>query len=145
MTGIIRKTRTSQGISMKELADRMGVGVQAVSTLELNDERGAIKVETRDRALRALGKRALPIVVDALPDDIVADVEAEARALVERTQWSMAMSGQGLSDDAVNRLVQKVVAKRLAASVAPEEALVSTSTGFEAKVRKREPRPRGQR
>lgn len=115
MVGIIRRTRTSQGVSMKELADRMGVGVQAVSTLELNDERGAIKVETRDRALRALGKRALPIVVDALPDDVIADIETEARSLVERTQWSMALSGQSLSDDAVERLVQKVVAKRLAA------------------------------
>lgn len=115
MAGIIRKTRTSQGISMKDLADRMGVGVQAVSTLELNDERGAIKVETRDRALRALGKRALPIIVDALPDDIIAEVETEARALVERTQWSMALSGESLSDEVVDRLVQKVVAKRLAA------------------------------
>jgi transcriptional regulator with XRE-family HTH domain len=69
MVGIIRMTRTSQGVSMKELAQRMGVGVQAVSTLELNDERGAIKIETRDRALRALGKRALPIIVDAIPEE----------------------------------------------------------------------------
>jgi transcriptional regulator with XRE-family HTH domain len=115
MVGIIRMTRTSQGVSMKELAQRMGVGVQAVSTLELNDERGAIKIETRDRALRALGKRALPIIVDAIPEEIAAEVETEARALVERTQWSMALSGQHLSDDAVERMVKKVVAKRLAA------------------------------
>jgi transcriptional regulator with XRE-family HTH domain len=115
MTGLIRATRTQMGVSMQDLADRLGIGVQAVSTLELNDERGAIKVETRNRALLALGKREINVLVDAQPSVNLDAVEAEARALVERTAWSMALSGKSLTDDAVERLVKKFVDKRVTA------------------------------
>ena len=84
MTGIIRSTQTSMGVSMKDLADRLGVGVQAVSTLELNDDRGTLKVESRQRALLALGKREIPVVTDAVSDIDAEAIEASARKLVER-------------------------------------------------------------
>ena len=84
VTGIIRSTQTSMGVSMKDLADRLGVGVQAVSTLELNDDRGTLKVESRQRALLALGKREIPVVTDAVSDIDAEAIEASARKLVER-------------------------------------------------------------
>ncbi len=100
---------------MKDLADRLGVGVQAVSTLELNDDRGTIKMDTRRRALLALGKREIPVVIDAVSDADAESIEASARKLVERTAWSMALSGRRLNDEAVERLVKRVVRKRSAA------------------------------
>lgn len=115
MTGLIRATRTQMGVSMQDLADRLGIGVQAVSTLELNDERGVIKVETRHRVLLALGKREITVLVDAKPFVDLAAVEVAARALVERTAWSMALSGKSLTDDAVERLVKKFVDKHVTA------------------------------
>ena len=87
--GIIRSTQTSMGVSMKDLADRLGVGVQAVSTLELNDDRGTIKVETRQRALLALGKREILVVIDAVSNIDAEAIEASARKLVSalRGRW----------------------------------------------------------
>jgi len=99
---------------MQELADRLGIGIQAVSTLELNDERGVIKVATRDRALLALGKREITVLVDARPSLDFVSAETAARALVDRTAWSMALSGRELTDDAVERLVAKFIDKRVA-------------------------------
>ena len=105
MTGIVRTTRQQLGITMADLTERMRIGVQAVSTMELNDERGAIRVETRTRALNALGKREIVVVVDAVPDDML----AEAQTIAAETAWTMALSGKILSRTSVEDLVQMIV------------------------------------
>ena len=114
MAGYVRRVRTDQGVSMKELAARLGVGVQAVSTMELHDQKGTIKVETRERALAALGKRSVTVVVDAATDEQLAAAEIRARALVERVSWTMGMEGQDLTTETIEGLVQEALADELA-------------------------------
>ena len=117
MAGIIRMTRKQLGVPMSALAERLGIGVQAVSTLELNDERGAIRVETRERALRALGKRDIVVVVDASDDgdDRLVELQADAQAAVDRAVWSLGLDGRQVTDEAVQRLVQRTVRKKISA------------------------------
>jgi transcriptional regulator with XRE-family HTH domain len=114
MAGYVRQARTEQGVSMGELATRLGIGVQAVSTLELNDQKGTIKVETRERALAALGKRSVTVVVDAVTDEQLAAAEIRARALVERVAWTMGLEGQNLTGGAIEELVHEAIAEELA-------------------------------
>lgn len=109
MTGIIRATRTSMGVSRHDLGNLLGIGVQALSPLEIDDDRGAIKVETRERALLALAKWGIALIADAQPRPDMDAVEKDARTLAERTAWSMALSGRPLTNDRVDRLVDKFV------------------------------------
>lgn len=114
MAGYVRRARTEQGISMRDLAAKLGVGVQAVSTLELNDEKGSIKVATRERALAALGKRSVTVVVDAPSGEQLAQAEARARALVGEVAWTMGLEAQNLTSEAIEQLVQEALADELA-------------------------------
>ena len=114
MAGYVRRARRDQGVSMKEFASRLGVGVQAVSTLELNDEKGTIKVQTRERALAALGKRAVTVVVDAVTDEQLAAAELRARALVEQVAWTMGLEAQNLTTESIEELVREALADELA-------------------------------
>jgi hypothetical protein len=42
-----------------------------------------------------------------------AEIEAQARKAAERARWSMALSGQAISDAAMERVVAYAIAKRL--------------------------------
>lgn len=76
---------------MRDLALKLGVGDQAVSTLELNDEKGTFTVATRERALAALGKQSVTVVVDAPSDEKLAEAEERARTLVAEVAWTMGL------------------------------------------------------
>ncbi|MFT3854825.1 MAG: helix-turn-helix transcriptional regulator [Ilumatobacteraceae bacterium] len=72
MRTTLRQARESCGVSMSELARRLGVHPASVSTLELNDERGTAKAATIERALAALGLKKMEFVLPAADvDEIV--------------------------------------------------------------------------
>lgn len=110
MAGYVRRTRKELGISMQDLASRLGVGVQAVSALEISDERGTIKAETRERALKALKKRSITVVIDDEETDADAVLDAHVRKIVADVAWNMGLEGRTLSNDTIERLVQKELA-----------------------------------
>jgi transcriptional regulator with XRE-family HTH domain len=110
--GCVRRERIAQGVSMKELADRMGVRVQAISSLEIHDQRGTIKVETRERALAALGKRSVTVLVNAGTEQ-----RSDATyfdALVDGVLAGMGAHAQTYSREAVETLVRSALVIELA-------------------------------
>jgi transcriptional regulator with XRE-family HTH domain len=112
MRTTLRKAREASGVSMKELARRLGVTVPSVSSLELNDERGSAKPQTVDRALEALGLARWDVI---LPAEVLNGIVRAARASVGRVRWTMALEAQNISDNAVEELVSRSVARRVAA------------------------------
>jgi len=112
MRTTLRKAREASGVSMKELARRLGVTVPSVSSLELNDEIGSAKPQTVDRALEALGLARWDVVLSA---EVLSGIVRDARASVGRVRWTMALEAQNISDDAVDELVSRSVARRVAA------------------------------
>ena len=95
---------------MPELASRLGMSVQAVSNLERNDELGVAKPNTVQRALKVLG---LVRVESTVPLATVERAEHEARRIVERTTWNMALEGQKPDDASIERIVKTVTLELL--------------------------------
>lgn len=89
MSGTIRKTRQEMGMSMQQLADILGVSKFSVSSMERNDMAGTIKVETRDRALAAMGKAVVTTVVPIADDP---------ERLINMVAWNMSLEGQDIDE-----------------------------------------------
>ncbi len=96
---------------MADLAARLGVSVPSVSSLELNDVQGRAKAATVERALEALGLARWDVVLPAAEMSAMVD---RAEAIARRSAWTMGLEAQNVSDDAVSRLVQSLVAKQIA-------------------------------
>lgn len=91
---------------MIELAQRLDVAVTSVSSLERNEVLGTAKAVTVQRALAAMGKEPVVVVVDALSSAEVADIESTARKhAVEEAQ----LRGQTLNPAAVELAVARAV------------------------------------
>ena len=97
---------------MAELASRLGTSVPSVSTLELNDERGAAKAATVDRALAALGLDRWDTI---LPATELAAITQQAREVADEVAWTMALESQTLSDEAKANMVRRLIAEAVAA------------------------------
>lgn len=106
----LREAREQAGVSMTQLAARLGVTVPSVSTLELNDERGVAKIETVEKALDALGLARWEAIV---PKQELAVIEAEARAIAEEVSWTMALEAQDLTVADVETIVARLVARKI--------------------------------
>lgn len=112
MRTTLRQAREQAGISMAELADRLGTSVPSVSTVELNDERGAAKAATVERAMAALGLDRWDIV---LPAAELADIVRRAQEVVDEVAWTMALEAQTLTNDAKAAMVRRVIIESVAA------------------------------
>ena len=92
---------------MAELADRLGVSVPSISRLELNDERGAAKAATVDRALGALGLGRWHVV---LPVEELDAIIRTAESVVDEVSWTMALEAQPLTSEAIAQMRQRLIA-----------------------------------
>jgi transcriptional regulator with XRE-family HTH domain len=96
---------------MSTLAERLGVAVSSLSTLELNDERGAAKTETLDRALAALGLARWDVV---LPAEELAKIIESAKETAASVRWTMALEAQNVSSDSLDAMVTRSIARKVA-------------------------------
>lgn len=99
MRTTLRQARQRAGISMSDLAERLGVSLSSVSTLELNDEKGVAKTETVERALAALGLARFDIILPA-PD---------LDAIVEKAERIAEDVGKTLTEGAVDEFTANLV------------------------------------
>ena len=80
---------------MADLAARLGTTVPSDSTLERNDERGAAKAATVERALAAITQRA--------------------QEVIDGVAWAKAMEAQTLTEEAKAAMVRRLIAGAVAA------------------------------
>ncbi|WP_313544175.1 helix-turn-helix domain-containing protein [Leifsonia aquatica] len=80
MSDLIRSARASLGVTGRQLADRLGVTVGAVSQMERSEREGRIQLDTLRRALNALGRQ---LMLDDPPES------AYSRFAAERTTEAM--------------------------------------------------------
>lgn len=112
MRTTLRQARERVGVSMAELANRLGTSVPSVSTLELNDERGAAKATTIDRALAALELDRWDVV---LPAAELAAITRQAQAVADEVAWTMALEAQTLTDEAKAGMLRRLISEAVAA------------------------------
>jgi len=107
----LRQARTRAGISMSDLANRLGVSVSTVSTLELHDERGTAKAATTERALQAMNLARWDIV---LPARELERIIADCQEITDQVAWQMAVENQTISPEDERQILERLVRTELA-------------------------------
>lgn len=115
--GWVKAIREALGMTTAQLAKRMGVSQPRAVTLEQAEARGAITLDSLERAAQALDCRLVYALVPRQPLDAL--VEERARRLAKKrlqaTRHTMALEAQGVDSsdeiDQLERLVRQLVDK----------------------------------
>jgi len=115
--GWVKAIREALGMTTAQLAKRMGVSQPRAVTLEQAEARGAITLDSLERAAQALDCRLVYALVPRQPLDAL--VEERARRLAKKrlqaTRHTMALESQGVDSsdeiDQLERLVRQLVDK----------------------------------
>ena len=99
--GWIRAVRTSLGMSVRQMAERMGITQQSAARLEKNEADDVIKLKSLRKAAEALGCR---LVYSLVPNegDLAGGVHKQALekacGIVDPVDHSMVLEGQDVGD-----------------------------------------------
>lgn len=113
--GWIRAIREALGMTTGELGQRMGVSQSRISQLERSEELGSIRLETLERAARALNCRVGYVFMpnEPLEDMVQRQARLRAQAEVEVVTHTMALEDQvpesGVVDTQVEELAERFV------------------------------------
>lgn len=113
--GWIRAIRDALGMTGAQLASRMGITQQAVTSLENSESNETIRMETLRKAAAALNCQLVYALVPNKPlEDIVAE-RARAKALeaIGGVSHSMAMEDQKVVDDDLEERIQIFISETL--------------------------------
>ena len=113
--GWIRAIRDALGMTGAQLASRMGVSQQAVTSLENSEANETIRLETLRKAAAALDCRLVYALVPNKPlEDMVAErARAKAIATIGGVSHSMAMEDQKVLDDDLEERIQIFISETL--------------------------------
>jgi len=118
--GWARAVREALGMTREQLASRIGLRGPTVSTLERNESRGTITLESLEKLARGMGCRVVYAIVPPEGrtfDSLVRErAEAVARERVARVSHSMKLEGQGLDARSEKRQWERAVQALLAGS-----------------------------
>ena len=109
-TGWIKAIRLALGMSMRQLADRLGITKQSVQEMELREKNGSITIKSLREGAKALD---MELVYGFVPKDGTLDalIDRKARELavkiVSRTSQSMLLENQGVSDERYEKAIEE--------------------------------------
>lgn len=113
--GWIRAIRESLGMSTAELARRMGVVQSRVSSIEQAEARGTIRLDTLERAARALECELAYFIVPRTTLDLMAREQArrKAEASLRSISHQMRLEDQESdTGDSVEELADRLIDRR---------------------------------
>ena len=119
--GWIRSIREAFGMSAEQLARRVGVSQPTIATLERNEARNKITLESLDRLARGLGCRLVYAVVPEGKksfSDLVRDRATElAREQLAKVSHTMRLEAQGLSAKKEKNQLERLINQYLSGSL----------------------------
>jgi predicted DNA-binding mobile mystery protein A len=119
--GWIRSIREALGMSGEQLARRVGVTQPTIATLERNEARNKITLESLDRLARGLGCRLVYAVVPEGKksfSDLVRDRATElARAQLAKVSHTMRLEAQDLSAKKEMKQLDRLINQYLSGSL----------------------------
>ena len=108
--GWLHAIRTGLGMSLQQLADRLGISRQAAQGIELREMSGSVSLNSLRQAANALD---MDLVYGFVPRDGSLDalIERKARELAEqivaRTATSMSLEAQGNTDERLQQAIEE--------------------------------------
>ncbi|MGC8511067.1 MAG: mobile mystery protein A [Acidimicrobiales bacterium] len=108
--GWIRAIREALGMSTRELGRRMGLTQSRVSQIERAEELGSLRLETLDRAARALNCQVRYVFVphEPLEDMVRRQARRRAEAEVDVVTHTMALEDQAPEPDVIRAQVEEL-------------------------------------
>jgi predicted DNA-binding mobile mystery protein A len=107
--GWINAVRTTLGMSLKQLGNKLGISPQAAKDIERRESNGSITLSALKEAAAALD---MQLVYGLIPRDETLENMIERRArelalrIVQRTSHTMHLEGQAVSKDELKRAVE---------------------------------------
>ncbi len=98
--GWLRAIRETLGMTAEQVGKRLGVSKVRISTMEKNELRGGLTMASLEKAAQAMGCRLVYAIVpeDSLQALVEAQVQYKAEALLNRTDHTMGLENQSVSD-----------------------------------------------
>ncbi len=109
-TGWIRATRSALGMSMQQLAKRLGVSRQSVSEMEKREKEGSLTLKSLKEAAKALD---MTLVYGLVPKDGSLEALIDRKALelaqkiVTKTSVTMQLEDQRNSPDRIRKAIEE--------------------------------------
>jgi len=109
-TGWIKAIRTTLGMSMQQLGNKLSVSKQGVSDMENREKDGSITIKALKEIARALD---MQLVYGFVPNDGSLDSLIEKRAIelateiVQRTSNTMKLEDQGNSQERIEKAIKE--------------------------------------
>lgn len=109
-TGWVKEIRTALGMSMADLAARLGVIKQRIEGLEKNEVAGTVTLESLRKAAEAMDCEFVYYFVpkQGLQNTLKAQAQRVAKDIVSSSEHSMALELQGTSRAAQKALVEEL-------------------------------------
>jgi predicted DNA-binding mobile mystery protein A len=111
--GWIRTIREALGMSLRQLAERAGVSKSAVASIERNEAKGTVRLESLARLAEAMECELVYAIVPciSLEETVSGQAMRAAERVVGRVADSMALEAQATSDDERARLVREMATR----------------------------------
>ncbi|TAL29529.1 MAG: mobile mystery protein A [Alphaproteobacteria bacterium] len=113
--GWVRAVREALGITTTQLAKRLGMSQPSVIGMEKAEQRGAISIETLERAARALNCTLVYAFVpnSSLEETLKEQARKVAKKRLDRVSHSMRLEDQGVSGAALKAEYERLVGELL--------------------------------
>lgn len=109
-SGWIRPMRSAIGMSLRQLASRVGVSIQNLQALEVRESEGNVTIAGLRRVAESLDMDFTYAFIPragSLTAMISKQAEIKARELVERAHQTMILEGQAVSEEQIASMVKK--------------------------------------
>ncbi len=114
--GWVRTLRTALGMTLSDLATRLGITFQAVSQLEKSEQEGSVAISTLQAVADALECDLVYALVprESLEAFLVGNARQHARRRVDRVQHSMSLEAQEISRKEIEHQIDDLTEELLA-------------------------------
>jgi predicted DNA-binding mobile mystery protein A len=112
-SGWLKAIRSSLGLSIRQLADRVGVSHGSIAQLEKRETQKKITLESLEKAARAMDCKIVyaivPIRSGSTLDDIeIKNAQRAAELIVKEVSHTMRLEKQGISEKQIQRELERV-------------------------------------
>jgi predicted DNA-binding mobile mystery protein A len=112
-SGWVKAIRGSLGLSIRQLAERVGVGHGSINQLEKREPKKRVTLESLENAARAMDCKVVYAIVpkerSATLDDIIRNkAVAAASKILKEVSHTMKLEAQGTSDKQVQNEIKRI-------------------------------------
>lgn len=113
--GWVKAIRGSLGLTIRQLAERIGVGHSAITQLEKREPKKRVTLESLEQVARAMDCKVVYAIVPSSSDETLEDIikrraTDEAAKILKEVAHTMRLEAQGTSEKQIKDEVRRIAA-----------------------------------